>query len=695
MRKSIAPLFLLFSTVFFLYPVIVDKTASFCIEQDNVHQGYAFFSKLNSSLHKGYLPVWDANTYGGRSFAGEIQPGIFYPLNILWCLLFGTVRGVDVYYLDLLVCFHYLVCALGMYFLARRLKLSVPGSVFASLIFTFTGALSFRSSAQTWTFFGLTWLPWVVYHIAGHYLMERRKKYLVWAGLTAGLQILAGHIEPFYHTILICGIVVCFYEFHGKTGWVNYLCVICIKVGVIILIAFLLALPQLYYTAQYLPHSYRYVSGGYYIKMGQKVPKFIYTHWFVIGLQNLGNFFGKTLAQPDDGNLLYMGILPLFFVGMALLKRKALAFSSNHLRLITMLLVIISIGLLSVLGYVTLFCQFLYYFPLVNGIRELGRYSILISFGASLLAGLVVTQISEFKGQFSERAGAAGKWVTGVVAVNGLYLVFFQSDAVSLPIAVPYVLCAIFLLLSYLRLISGQQYAAVAVVFLVADIFLNDVNFLSTRYNSYPTNYYAKNKILDFLKTTYGRYRVSFQMKDYSEVRRSIGDIYDIQTKWGYAATVEESYFQFVTGRDGSDPQKDDLLNVRYILADQALDSSYIYKDSIPHLLLYERRNYYPRCYWRHQVGKPGVQIEEENKEMVMPLEYSDLYQKVQVNCSSSDTLVFSENYYPGWECFDNGKRVSIFKWGLPGGHPLFRAVYLDRGHHLLEMRYNKVFYFF
>src|ERR1700730_1020255 len=85
-------LLLLIATFILLSPILF-KEASFCINPDNRHQAYPFFQKLATSLHRGYLPVWDANTYSGKNFSGEFQTGIFYPLNILWCLLFGSQKG--------------------------------------------------------------------------------------------------------------------------------------------------------------------------------------------------------------------------------------------------------------------------------------------------------------------------------------------------------------------------------------------------------------------------------------------------------------------------------------------------------------------------------------------------------------------------------------------------------------------------
>src|SRR5580698_5770740 len=124
------PYFILFYlSAALLFPVVFTGADSFFIKQDNLHQAFPFYNKLAIALHKGFLPVWDANTYGGKNFAGELQAGIFYPVNLGWCWIFGSAKGIDTYRLDLLVSFHYLICVFGMCKLARVFGLSAIGSI--------------------------------------------------------------------------------------------------------------------------------------------------------------------------------------------------------------------------------------------------------------------------------------------------------------------------------------------------------------------------------------------------------------------------------------------------------------------------------------------------------------------------------------------------------------------------------------
>jgi hypothetical protein len=177
--------------------------------------------------------------------------------------------------------------------------------------------------------------------------------------------------------------------------------------------------------------------------------------------------------------------------------------------------------------------------------------------------------------------------------------------------------------------------------------------------------------------------------------RRNLGDVYNIQLKQGYCATMNKAFFDFISNDWALNSEVNDFLNVRYILTDKLLDSSFIYRDSAAQLRLYERTNYYPRAWWKSQLGRTGPEIEEENKENIRQTAYSDLYQKIEVNCPANDTLIISENFYPGWKCYDNGKRVGLFAPTIKKYPSIFRAVALDKGRHTLEFRYNKPFIWF
>src|SRR3989344_8721363 len=76
-------------TVILLSGVLIFHKTSFFTNLDNVDQFYTWYQKLSVSVHEGYLPVWNSSVFSGQSFAGELQPGVFYPLNLLWVWLFG------------------------------------------------------------------------------------------------------------------------------------------------------------------------------------------------------------------------------------------------------------------------------------------------------------------------------------------------------------------------------------------------------------------------------------------------------------------------------------------------------------------------------------------------------------------------------------------------------------------------------
>jgi hypothetical protein len=689
------PYFILFYlSAALLFPVVFTGADSFFIKQDNLHQAFPWYNKLAIALHKGYLPVWDANTFGGKNFAGEPQTGIFYPVNIIWCFIFGSVRGISTYWLDILVSMHYLLCLFGMYRLARVFRLPAVSAIASSLVFTFASAVGARAAGQTCIFFGLTWLPWGVYFIARFCLQGKRPGLIVLAGVVGGLQILAGHVQPFFHTIMIDGLMLVWYSLKVRKVWWRLVIGIAISVFVIVGVAFLISLPQLYYMFQYMALSYRTVSHGLFIGPGQKVPLFIYSHWFIIHPENFLNFLGRHYAQPDDDNTLYMGVLPLLLVILYLFWFRSAKVSAVHAGLTKLLMIILGIGLISSMGYLTLFYIVLYHIPFVNLIRQLGRYIVLISFSSSLLVGLGVTYLSGIR-QWIFNKAVKEKRIFGIcLAVTALAVGELFPGIVPAVVWVPYLI--VFVFLGWLGWSLWSKYwPAISVAVIFVDILLNPVGYLPTRTYFYPDRFYGRNRIIDTLESTYGKYRVEMNMANYALMRRNLGDIYDIQTKNGYGATVNKDFSDLISRFPAQERNVDDLLNIRYVVTDKSLDSGYIYRDSAEYLKLYERKTWYPRCYWKHQLGEIGPQIENENKGTLRQLAYSDNGEKLVVDCNTPDTLIFSENYYPGWVCYNNGKMIKIYPATINSYPKLFRSIALGRGRHFIELRYGKPFHWF
>src|SRR5262249_9590744 len=114
---------------------------SFIVFPDSQVQDYAWMQKRTRSLHEGHLALWNPNTTAGSSFPGELQAGVFYPLNVLWAVIFGSASGMSSSALDALVLLHFALAGLGMSLLLRTWSLSPPASLFGAVVFACLGPL--------------------------------------------------------------------------------------------------------------------------------------------------------------------------------------------------------------------------------------------------------------------------------------------------------------------------------------------------------------------------------------------------------------------------------------------------------------------------------------------------------------------------------------------------------------------------
>jgi hypothetical protein len=694
-QLTVSAFFLAFVLIQF-YPVIFSREKTFFFYGDNVQQIYPFMNKIASSLHKGYLPLWDANSFGGKSFPGDPQTAVFYPVNLLWCWIFGSINGIDFYYLDLLVVLHYLFALAGMYKLARVFQLSIPASIGTALVFSFTGVLATRASLEAHIFFSLTYMPWVVYFIARYYWQQPHKRYLIYAGVAGGLQILAGHMQPFFHTMIIALILAIYYEYQRRRNWSSFVLNLFRNFAIIGIFSSLLALPQIYYSARFLLRSYREVGGGPYpslfVRSDQPAPLSTYLHRFVFRPTDLGNLLGGMPTINADYNSIYMGILPLFLTIILIFRGKLLQMAKPHLELKGIFILILILGILSILGSVTFIPYILHILPLFSWIRELARYAILINFSGAILLGLTLTHLEQLANQLYQPSLKPTFYLLVFLTLNAIYWIFVPLTEIPLTGAPAYLLAFIFLLiLVRIRTGHGIKYIAVGFVALELLVQFNFNGPANTQYT--PPQYWNKNKMYKTLEESYGQFRVDFQGTYLTLLPGNLGDIFRIQTKNGYCSAVNEDFYNYT--HYSQTRELDDLLNIRYVLSSNLLDSGHILRDSIKALYLYERENYYPRCYWKHQLGLPGKMIEEQNKGNIQQLDYSDQYQQWAIDCQTPDTLIFSENDYPGWECYDNKKKISIYRPTL-GPYPLlFRSVPLNRGRHIIEFKFRKAFYWF
>jgi hypothetical protein len=123
-------------------------------------------------------------------------------------------------------------------------------------------------------------------------------------------------------------------------------------------------------------------------------------------------------------------------------------------------------------------------------------------------------------------------------------------------------------------------------------------------------------------------------------------------------------------------------LNVKYIVSSDRLNEGFLkevmYEDDV---FLYELENAYPRVYFSGFL-----------KDAVYPLEsaeikihtYKDGLLDLEIINDKDGYVVFSENYYPGWHAYVNGREKGIV--GIDG---VLQAVPIEKGSHRVSFIYK------
>ena len=148
---------------------------------------YPMRFSLAHSLHAGEFPLWDSQLAMGFPLLANFQAGAFYAPNLVYLALpfWSAVRTTFV--------FHFVVAAVGAYWLGRYWGWSRSVAVIGSVLFCFSGCiislLNLLNHLQT-----AVWLPWVV--LSSEKLFRFRSK---WAFLSfvivAATQLFAGSPE--------------------------------------------------------------------------------------------------------------------------------------------------------------------------------------------------------------------------------------------------------------------------------------------------------------------------------------------------------------------------------------------------------------------------------------------------------------------------------------------------------------------
>jgi len=270
---------------------------------------------------------------------------------------------------------------------------------------------------------------------------------------------------------------------------------------------------------------------------------------------------------------------------------------------------------------------------------------------------------------------------------------------------------------------EGLVVGALAVIALV-DLFRFDSRFIIP---VDPKQYYRRSSVVDFLKERQKEepFRVFILPKSYPDNYLALYGIEEVSLSAMHGNHLR-IYDEFV-GRHQQNPNLVhpnfmNLLNVKYLLSSSQLNTSLTKQVfEAEGIYVYQNLNYLPRAFpvysWEvekdegkilSELKNPQFDIGEKiflaeappkvssdttkiSSDSIIPAKVHD-YRinsfKVDVEMQQDGFLLLSENYYPAWKAYVDGKRTKIYRADY-----LFRAVYLDKGKHQVKFVFDSATY--
>ncbi len=170
-------------------------------------ENYAWKRFIAANLRQGDIPLWNPNTFAGTPFLATGQHSAYYPFSFIFLILpiakaYGWYTVIQLW-----------LAGVFAYLFGRVLGLRRPSAAIAGLVFQGSGFLIVSSAVFPMILGAAIWLPLLlasVEKIIGNASSPsgagRTLPWAVLGSVALGIQLLAGHIEITYYTLLVMGL---------------------------------------------------------------------------------------------------------------------------------------------------------------------------------------------------------------------------------------------------------------------------------------------------------------------------------------------------------------------------------------------------------------------------------------------------------------------------------------------------------
>jgi hypothetical protein len=683
--------------------------------EDFLYQYYPFRNFYATFIRKGIFPLWDPYVFSGMPLIGDIQSALFYPFNII-LILFVKNGLLSFYILELQNILHILLAGIFTYMYSREIHLSEKASLVSAVTFMFSGFLITRTIHLTFVNV-IVWLPLILLFLQKA-LKENSYFYSVLGGLASGISMLAGSPQLSLHIFYFLGAYTIFFIIINKKKYS--------AIKSILLLGIILITSLGISAIQYLP-AFEYSKYTVRMSISFKESAILSVHPVQLLTFLVPKLFGSVSALSQNSvpfwagggeygafweTAIYIGIFPLVLLFFA--------FKDKRNKLIWFFAFMAALSLFLALGKYALLYKFIYHcLPGFNKFRIPGRFSGILSFSLSILAGFGANNFFDKKDiKFSK----AIFWIVGVVFIFWILILagafknineFTRNINVYHNIQKQYCIFVLFLSLSitiiFLRtkkLLPVNILAALTIVLIFIDLYTFGSNFNKSEIS--PEQYYPFNSMVRQLQmeSKEEKFRINARKDDYMILRRNSGNIYNLELIEGYTPLRIKRYSEF---SEIPFEKKLDLLNVKYRLEIDkekrmmglALNTDYlprafmVYKyiltkeeKQILKILSGDEFDYRNEIILEESpdIKLPGQEEKPEYKIEAQSFETNRI--SLKIHTSAPGILVLSEIYYPAWKAKIDGKETKIYCADY-----LLRAIPIEKGTHQIELVYNSVLF--
>jgi hypothetical protein len=316
---------------------------------------------LARSLLAGRIPLWDSQLFLGAPFLANPQTAVLYPPS--WLFLFGPVQSVYTAQLVL----HAFLAAFFTYLLARHAFGLLPlAAAIGGLAYAF-GGFAVGQVGHLNQISAAAWLPAVLLAYS-RFAVSRRVYWLGLGALALAMQLLAGHPQETYMTLIVLGI------FGVITApWRSRWVFVCGLAGAAMCaLGASLAAAQLLPTLELAPLSIRGAGVNWADAVAGSLPSYLAV---------------RALLPPYWINVPYTEYLG--YVGVSAVALALLGVLSGRSSAIVFGLVVSLLGLFLALGENTgLYGLAFTYVPQFDTFRVPARWLLLWEFGTAILAAV-------------------------------------------------------------------------------------------------------------------------------------------------------------------------------------------------------------------------------------------------------------------------------------------------------------------